>query len=99
MKKFTTSKMSDMVSNEFSGMISTIRDQTSWNRKGFQFKVQRNGYYSIIPFACLIVFSILVIVLIVQQRSTTFKVNGGDAKIKALAGGAAQTETSGVVGR
>jgi xyloglucan fucosyltransferase len=47
----------------------------------------------------LIVFSILVIVLIVQQRSTTFKVNGGDAKIKALAGGAAQTETSGVVGR
>ncbi|KAH8512618.1 hypothetical protein H0E87_006049 [Populus deltoides] len=86
-----------MVSNEFSGMISTIRDQTSWNRKGFQFKVQRNGYCSIIPFACLIVFSILVIVLIVQQRSTTFKVNGGDAKINALAGGAAQTETSGVV--
>lgn len=47
----------------------------------------------------MIVFSILVIVLIVQQRSTTFKVNGGDAKINALAGGAAQTETSGVVGR
>ncbi|KAJ6704893.1 FUCOSYLTRANSFERASE 2-RELATED [Salix purpurea] len=83
-----------MVSDEFSGMISTIRDQTSWNKTGFQFKMQRNGYCSKIPFAFLIVFSILLMFLIVQQRSKTFEVNGGDATINVLAGGgAAQTET------
>ncbi|KAB5564992.1 hypothetical protein DKX38_005046 [Salix brachista] len=83
-----------MVSDEFSGMISTIRDQTSWNKTGFQFKMQRNGYCSKIPFAFLIVFSVLLMLLIVHQRSKTFEVNGGDAKINVLAGGgAAQTET------
>ncbi|KAJ6694833.1 FUCOSYLTRANSFERASE 2-RELATED [Salix koriyanagi] len=83
-----------MVSDEFSGMISTIRDQTSWNKTGFQFKMQRNGYCSKIPYAFLIVFSVLLMFLIVQQRSKTFEVNGGDATINVLAGGgAAQTET------
>ena len=89
-----------MVSNELAGMISTIRDHTSWNWKGFQFKMQRNGYCSKIPFAFLIVFSILLMFLIVQQRSKTVKVNGGDAKINVLAGGgAAQTETPEVAGK
>ncbi|KAJ6414515.1 hypothetical protein OIU84_003505 [Salix udensis] len=89
-----------MVSDKFSGMISTIRDQTSWNKTGFQFKMQRNGYCSKIPFAFLIVFSILLMFLVVQQRSKTFEVNGGDAEINVLAGGgAAQTETPEVAGK
>ncbi|CAK7336439.1 unnamed protein product [Dovyalis caffra] len=77
---------------ELSGMIRTTRDHTSWDMKIFQVKVQKNGYCSTIPFACLIVFSILIIVSIVPQKSVIFKVNEGDAKIKVLAGGAAQTD-------
>ncbi|KAJ6326112.1 hypothetical protein OIU78_013244 [Salix suchowensis] len=47
-----------------------------------------------IPYAFLIVFSVLLMFLVVQQRSKTFEVNGGDATINVLAGGgAAQTET------